>query len=236
MKDLSVIQERLGLEFRKPALLLEALTHRSFLNECRGWSVSHNERLELLGDAVIELIVTEHLFLTFPEKQEGEITVLRSALVTTSMLGTVAEEIGLAECLLLSRGQALDFSRMARGRQYLCASAFEAVVGALYLDQGYGATKSFIERVLLSQLDRVFKEKLYQDPKSAFQEETQKQFSITPSYRTLSETGLDHNPNFVIGVYLEERLVALGRGLSKKEAEREAANKVLSQLKQAGKL
>ena len=214
------IEERISVSFKNKALLQEALTHRSYLNENPSWPVGHNERLEFLGDAVLELVVTEFLFGRFPEKPEGELTSLRAAMVNTDMLSQRASDIGMNDALLLSRGEAKD---TGRARQYLLANAFEALIGALYLDQGYEAAKEFIARVLFPQLDYVLQNRLWKDAKSSFQEEAQERVGITPAYRVLREWGPDHAKQFVIGVFLNEEKIAEGEGASKQEAETAAA-------------
>ena len=218
--ELSDVEKHLGVFFHNKELLREALTHRSYINEDPSWPVGHNERLEFLGDAVLELVVTEFLFGKFSASAEGELTSLRAAMVNTDMLSRRAFEIGLNEALLLSRGEAKD---TGRARQYLLANVFEALVGALYLDQGYEAAKRFLEQVLFPQLDDVLKNRLWKDAKSAFQEEAQERASITPGYRVLREWGPDHARHFAIGVFLGEEKIAEGEGDSKQEAETQAA-------------
>jgi ribonuclease-3 len=200
--------------------LLQALTHRSFLNENPSFRVGHNERLEFLGDAVLELVVTEALYEKFPEKPEGELTSLRAALVNSKMLAEVSAELGINGFLLLSRGEAKD---AGRARQFILANAFEALVGAIYLDQGYESAKDFIGRALLSRIDEVLEKKLYKDPKSLFQEEAQERVGVTPSYEVIRQWGPDHDKHFVVGVFLGEELVAEGEGPSKQAAQEEAA-------------
>lgn len=222
--ELSESEKRLGVSFRRKELLQEALTHRSYINENPSWPVGHNERLEFLGDAVLELAVTEFLFGRFPEKPEGELTSLRAAMVNTVMLAQRAAEIGLNEALLLSRGEAKD---TGRARQYLLANAFEAFVGALYLDQGYEAAKEFLVQALFPQLDDVLENRLWKDAKSLFQEEAQERAGITPHYDVIKEWGPDHAKQFVIGVFLGEEKIAEGEGASKQEAETAAAANAL---------
>lgn len=220
MNDLSNLKEKLALKFDNQDLLLQALTHRSYLNENPAFRVGHNERLEFLGDAVLELVVTEELYRRFPEKPEGELTSFRAALVNSNMLADVSTEIGINGFLLLSRGEAKD---VGRARQYILANAFEALVGAIYLDQGYDIAGEFIGRVLLPRLDEVLSKKLYEDPKSLFQEEAQERVGITPTYEVLREWGPDHDKHFVVGVFLGEELVAEGEGPSKQTAQEGAA-------------
>lgn len=200
--------------------MLQALTHRSYINENPSFRLGHNERFEFLGDAVLELIVTEALFAKFPDKSEGELTSFRAALVNANMLSDIAVELEMNQYLMLSRGEAKD---MGRARQYILANAFEALVGAIYLDQGYDVTRGFISRAVLAHLDEIISKKLYKDPKSLFQEEAQERVGITPNYEVLREWGPDHDKHFVVGVFLEKELVAEGEGPSKQLAQEEAA-------------
>lgn len=223
MSSIAELGAKLEIEIRNADLFREAITHRSYLNEHRDHPSNHNERLEFLGDAVLELVVTEHLFHKF-DNPEGELTSWRAALVNGEMLARVAREIGLEPFLLMSKGEQKD---TGRARQYLLANAMEAVIGALYLDQGYQASSDFIGRVVLSHLDEVLDQKLYADPKSRFQEEAQERLGVTPNYQVLREHGPDHDKQFVSGVFLDDELVAEGTGPSKQEAQRDAAKKAL---------
>lgn len=224
MTDTSQLEQTLGVEFKNKNLLQEALTHRSYINEHPSWPFPHNERLEFLGDAVIELVVTEELFKKFPDKPEGELTSFRASLVNTKMLAEVSGELKTNDYLLLSKGETKD---IGRARQYILANTFEAVTGAIYLDQGYDIAKRFLERVLFRHLERIIAEKLYKDPKSVFQEEAQERVSITPSYTVLKEWGPDHDKHFVIGIFLDDELVAEGEGPSKQIAQEAAAKNAL---------
>ncbi|MEK7082274.1 MAG: ribonuclease III, partial [Patescibacteria group bacterium] len=203
--NLSQFESKICVQFKNQDLLLQALTHRSYLNENPSFRVGQNERLEFLGDAVLELVVTEKLYAEFPEKPEGDLTSFRAALVNSKMLADVAADIGLNEFMLLSRGEAKD---TGRARQYILANAFEALVGAMYLDQGYDAVRDFIHRAVLSRLPDVLDKKLYKDPKSLFQEEAQERVGITPTYEVRREWGPDHDRHFVVGVFLDSELVA----------------------------
>lgn len=213
----------LGIEVKDVTLFQEAITHRSYLNEHRSYTFNHNERLEFLGDAVLELVVTEYLYHQY-DNPEGELTSWRAALVNGEMLSRIAHDLNLERFLLMSRGEAKD---TGRARQYLLANAMEAVIGALYLDQGYDAAKVFIARTVLTRLDGVLATGSYADPKSRFQEEAQERMSITPSYQVIKEWGPDHDKHFVSGVFLDEELVAEGEGSSKQEAQRAAAKNAL---------
>lgn len=197
-----------------------AFTHRSYLNENRKGGLEHNERLEFLGDAVLELVVTEFLFNKYPTKPEGELTAFRSALVNANTLSNLALKLGMNNYLLLSRGESKD---NGRARQYILANTFESVTGAMFIDQGYSVAEKFIERVLLPMTDDIVENKHWLDAKSHFQEKAQEIASITPSYKTLSETGPDHDKKFTVGVYLGSEKIAEGEGLSKQDAEQSAA-------------
>lgn len=222
--DLSVLETKLGLKFKNQDLLKQALTHRSYINENPGFQLGHNERLEFLGDAVLELATTEYLYNNFPKMAEGEMTSLRAALVNSSMTALVASRLQINDFLLLSRGEAKD---IGRGRQYILANALEAVIGAIYLDSGYAAARDFVIREIIPELPRIREEKLYRDPKSRFQEEAQDKVGITPTYEVLWEWGPDHDKHFVVGVFLEKELVAKGEGKSKQEAQQKAADEAL---------
>lgn len=222
--DAAALAESLGITVKQPELFQEAVTHRSYLNEHKRYPYPHNERLEFLGDAVLELVVTEHLYAVFPDKPEGDLTALRAALVNSDMLSSIGGDLGIETYLLMSRGEAKD---KGRARTYLIANAVEAIIGALYLDQGYAAAKAFIEARVLIRLHDVLEGKLYSDPKSRFQELSQEKFSVTPSYQVMKEWGPDHDRRFVAGVFLGDELVAEGEGLSKQEAQREAAKQAL---------
>jgi ribonuclease-3 len=223
---IETLAKKLGIKFNDNELLRQALTHRSYLNENRGKKMEHNERLEFLGDAVLELVVTEYLYKNY-SNQEGELTNWRAALVNGEMLAKISKDLGVEEFLLMSRGETKD---TGRARQYLLANALEAIVGAIYLDQaesGFAKAKEFIEKNLLGKLADIIEKELYVDPKSRFQERSQEEVGITPSYRVLEESGPDHDKLFVIGLYLQNEMVAKGVGSSKQEAQKEAATKAL---------
>ncbi len=223
-KDFTVFEGETGYTFKDKSLLKKAFTHRSYLNENRSEGLEHNERLEFLGDAVLELVTTDFLFDKYPDKTEGELTAFRSALVNTITLSKAATNVNMNDYMLLSKGEAKD---VGRARQYILADAFEAFIGALYLDQGYDAAKKFIEDNLFPFLDEVIEKRLWQDAKSFFQEQAQEKSSVTPNYETLREIGPDHDKRFIVGVFLGEELVAEGEGKSKQEAEQMAAEKAL---------
>jgi ribonuclease III len=224
MKDFEVLEKKLGLKFKNKDLLRQAFTHRSYLNENPSLNLKHNERLEFLGDAVIELIVTEHLYKEYPEKKEGDLTNWRAALVNAKMMTSVAEDLGFNDFLLLSKGESKE---LGKARAYILANTFEALLGALYLDSGYKVCDEFIKKYLLNNLADIIQEGSFRDAKSKFQEEAQERVSVTPNYKVIRESGPDHEKSFVVGVYLGKELVAEGEGLSKQEAEEAAAELAL---------
>lgn len=220
--DLKSVEKLLGVEFKEKIHLLTAITHRSYLNEHRDAKQAHNERTEFLGDAVLELVVTDFLFKKYPEKPEGDLTAVRAALVNTVSLADASTKLGVNDYLLMSKGEAKD---TGRARQYILANAFEALIGALYLDQGYNVAKMFIAEHLFPKTEEIVEKNLWQDPKSRFQELAQENTNITPTYKTLSQEGPDHDRLFTVGVFLKEELIAEGKGRAKQEAEQEAARK-----------
>ena len=219
-KNFKKLQKNLGIKFKNENLLKQAFVHRSYLNENPAFELGHNERLEFMGDAVLELIVTEYLYQNYPDLAEGEMTNLRAALVNASMLSQIADRLGFNEYLFLSKGEAKE---NGRGRQYILANTLEALMGALYLDQGYRSCQNFINDKLIPELKKIIEKKLWRDAKSLFQEAAQERIGITPTYEVLSESGPDHAKKFVVGVYLGEELVAQGDGSSKNEAQQQAA-------------
>ncbi len=226
MTDIATLEKKLGVKFKNKALLTQAVTHRSYLNEHPDFTMGHNERLEFLGDAVLEIVVTEYLYENFPNP-EGELTNWRASLVNAKILSELARELNVEDYLLLSKGESKDSA--SKARQYILADAFEAIIGAIYLDQGMKASKKFIEKKLLSKLAYILEHKLYLDPKSRFQEAAQEKHGVTPSYRVLEESGPDHAKHFVIGVYLGDELVAKGEGMSKQEAQVAAAERAIEE-------
>lgn len=225
--NLSKLEEIISYKFKSKDLLKESLTHRSYLNEEPNWGLPHNERLEFLGDAVLELAVTEELFNRYLDYTEGQLTPIRSALVNYQMLAQVAREINLDEFILLSRGEAKD---TGRAREVILANAVEALIGGIYLDSSYMSAKTFVNKFILSQLEEVMSKELYRDAKSLLQEKIQEKMKITPTYKVLSESGPDHQKNFTIGVYFGDKLIAKGIGLSKQDAEIEAAKEALKNI------
>jgi ribonuclease-3 len=217
------LEGHIGQKFNNRDLLLQALTHRSYLNERPDWHLDQNERLEFLGDAVLELVVTEYLYNNYPNP-EGELTNWRAALVNSVMLAKISSKIELNDYLLLSRGEAKD---VGRARQYILANATEAIIGALYLDSGYQAASEFIHKFVLTELQAILKGETYKDYKSRFQEEAQDRAGITPTYEVIKEWGPDHAKNFQVGVFLEKELVGEGAGPSKQDAQQAAAESAL---------
>lgn len=223
-KDFNIFEKKIGVVFKDKDLLMQAFIHRSYINENKGLKLEHNERLEFLGDAVLELVVTEYLYGKYPKKTEGDLTSYRAALVNTNTISSVADTLSMNDFLLLSRGEAKD---TGRARQYILANTFESFIGALYLDQGYDAAKGFIATNLFPLTDEIVAKGLWQDAKSRFQEVAQEKVNITPLYKTLDELGPDHDKHFTVGVFLEDELVAQGKGKSKQEAEQDAAKEGL---------
>jgi len=209
-----------GTKFNNPELLKQAFVHRSYLNEHPDFPLAHNERLEFLGDAVLELIVTEYLYQTFPNP-EGELTNWRASLVNAKTLSEIALGLGMNDYMYLSRGESRD--PQSKARQIILANAIEAVVGAIYLDQGYKAAEKFVSDHVLTRLKYIMDNDLARDAKSRFQETAQEKLGITPTYKVMSQTGPDHNKKFVVGLYIGEDKVAEGNGTSKQEAQMSAA-------------
>lgn len=218
--ELKKLESLLKVTFNDSQILLSAITHRSYLNEHREATWDHNERLEFLGDAVLELVVTDYLFITYPNKPEGELTAIRAALVNTNSLSLASEEMAINQYLLMSKGESKD---MGRARQYILANVFEACIGAIYMDQGYDMAKQFIAEHLFKKTEEIVSKRLWQDAKSRFQELAQEYESVTPTYETVKQTGPDHDRVFTVGVFLRRDKVAEGTGQSKQEAEQEAA-------------
>ncbi len=222
--NLSRLEAKIGVVFRDRAHLLTAITHRSYLNEHREATQEHNERYEFLGDAILELVVTDFLFHKYPEKPEGELTAVRAALVNTVSLAEASTQLEINEFLLLSKGEERD---TGRARQYILANTFEALIGAIYLDQGYEAAATFVGSQLFDRTEKIVEKRLWQDAKSRFQELSQEHVGVTPSYETLGQSGPDHDRVFTVGVFLGTDKVAEGKGRSKQEAEQAAAEKAI---------
>lgn len=222
--DFSKFEETAGVIFKNKALLKQAFIHRSYINENRSSGLEHNERLEFLGDAVLELVITDYLYKRFPEMNEGELTSLRSALVNADTCSIVAQKLGANDFLLLSKGESKD---VGRARQYILADTLEAIIGAVYMDQGFEVAETFILTHITPLTEDIIKKGTWIDAKSLFQERAQDHESVTPVYKTLHESGPDHDKKFTIGVYVGNELVGQGDGKSKQDAEQEAARNAL---------
>jgi len=224
MIQFSDFEKKTEIIFKDKNLLKQAFIHRSFINENPSAGLSHNERLEFLGDAVLELIVTDFLYKKYPNYTEGELTALRSALVNSVIISDIASKIGMNDYLLLSKGEAKD---TGKARQYILANTYEAYVGAIYLDQGYEIANKFITKSLLPHTEKIVSQKLWRDAKSLVQEKAQEFVGITPAYKVLHESGPDHNKYFTVGILFGHDLIAEGKGNSKQEAEQKAAENAL---------
>jgi len=223
-KHFEKLEDKLGIKFNDQSYLIQAFVHRSYLNENRDFPIGHNERLEFLGDAVLEIVVTEFLYKEYLNP-EGELTNWRAALVNAKMLAEVSHDIGMENYLFLSHGEAKDAGTKAR--DYILANNMEALIGAIYLDQGYSMAQQFISRWILLKLPYILEHGLYMDAKSRFQEASQEHVGCTPNYRVLEEEGPDHAKIFKVGVYINKELIAEGEGTSKQEAQTEAAEAAL---------
>lgn len=217
------LAEKIGVTVKNQDFLQQAMTHRSYLNENRDYRLDHNERLEFLGDAVLELVVTRYLYDNFTNP-EGEMTAWRAALVNGEMLARVAGELGVEPYLMMSKGESKD---TGRARNYLLANSIEAIIGAVYLDQNYDAAADFIARTIIVHMDEVLEKKLYLDSKSYFQEKAQEHASVTPHYEVIEEKGPDHDRHFIVAVFLDKEKIGVGDGPSKQDAQRAAAQDAL---------
>lgn len=217
-------EEKAGVSFNDKNLLKQAFTHRSYINENRNSKLEHNERLEFLGDAVLELVITDYLYKRLKDSDEGELTSLRSALVNADTCSKVAQSLGANDFLLLSKGESKD---TGRARQYILANTLEAIIGAIYIDRGYEASRDFILAHMAPLSEVILKEGNWTDAKSLFQEKAQEHMSTTPTYKTVRESGPDHDKHFLVSVYVGDELCGQGEGRSKQDAEQEAARKAL---------
>ena len=224
MIQFSDFEKKIKVVFKDKDLLKQSFTHRSYINENPSATLSHNERLEFLGDAVLELIVTDFLYKKYPQYAEGELTALRSALVNAIIISEIAGSIGMNDYLLLSKGEAKD---KGKARQYILANTYEAFIGALYLDQGYKVVDKFVTQTLLPKTEEIVNKKLWRDAKSLVQEKAQEFVLVTPAYKVLNESGPDHDKHFTVGIYFGKDLIAEGKGKSKQEAEQKAAENAL---------
>ena len=225
-RDFAKLENDLDIYFDNKNLLIQAFVHRSYINESVKSKMSHNERLEFLGDAVLELATTNFLQNKFQDLAEGELTTYRAALVNTKSIGAVAKELGFNDYLFLSRGESKDFGK---ARVSILADTYEAFIGALFLDRGYEFAKDFIEKTLLIHTDEIIEAGKYKDPKSTVQEKAQDVIGVTPSYKVVSESGPDHDKKFVIAIYFGTEKIAEGEGKSKQEAETDAAKNALTE-------
>jgi len=230
MPDISQLEAVIGYKFNNKEILQEALTHRSYLNEHPSWKVHHNERLEFLGDAALEIVISEYLYKKYPKKPEGDLTSFRASLVNYLFLSRVARGIGLEHFLYLSKGEAKDSEK---ARDVILANAIEALIGAMYLDGGLEQVGVFAKKFIAIHLDEIISKELYKDAKSLLQEYSQEKLKLTPAYNLIEEWGPDHKKNFRMGVYLGSKLIAEGEGPSKQEAELDAARKAVNVLKTA---
>ncbi len=222
--EVTEFEKKVGIKFKNKELLKQAFIHRSYINENRNLKLPHNERLEFLGDAVLELVVTDFLFHTYLNEDEGVLTAYRAALVNAVTLSAVATELGMNDFLLLSKGESKD---NGRARQFILADTFEAVVGALYEDQGYDSAKNFLAKNIFPLIESIIEKGEVVDAKSRFQEIAQEKASLTPQYKTIREVGPDHDKRFTVGVFLGDVSISEGEGKSKQEAEQDAAKKAL---------
>jgi len=222
--NFSKFEEKIGIKFKNENLLKQAFTHRSYLNENPSLKLDQNERLEFLGDAVLEMSITEYLYKKYPKKTEGDMTALRASLVNAVTLSRIASGLDMDSYMLLSKGEAKS---MGKARQYILANAFEALIGAVYLDGGYDKVFGFLEKNLFGKVEEVIEKKLWIDAKSLFQEKAQELDGVTPAYKVISDSGPDHEKVFVVGVFLDNNLIAEGVGASKQEAEQKAAKEGL---------
>ena len=222
--NLSQLEEKLGLKFKNQDLFQTAFIHRSYLNEKAAFTLPSNERLEFLGDAVLQLVVSEHLYKKFPGEPEGNLTNYRASIVNARTLSSVSASLGLGEYLMLSRGEEASGGR---SRPYLLANTFEALLGAIYLDLGLEPAHKFVHRYIIPELTSIIEQDLFKDYKSKLQEQAQEKLSLTPIYKVLKEEGPDHAKEFTVGVFLGEKEVGRGIGASKQIAEQEAAKEAL---------
>lgn len=224
MQKFDQLEKKIGIKFKNRELLQTAFVHKSYVNEHRDANIQHNERLEFLGDAVLELAATRHLYEKHPEQAEGQMTAFRSALVRGKHLGEIAHELQLGVHLSLSNGEEKSGGRE---KKYILANSLEALIGAIYLDQGLNVVDDFIDKFILTRLDEIISNNLHIDSKSHFQEVAQEKEEETPYYELVSEEGPDHDKKFTMGAYIKGKLIASGIGSSKQKAEDDAAKNAL---------
>lgn len=229
-QNLKDLQTEIGYQFQDESKLTHALTHRSYLNEHRGENLQSNETYEFLGDSILEFWISDKLFHQFPQFDEGDLTNLRALVVCTQNLSLISQEINLGNFVLLSRGEE---NHGGRTNQSILADTFESLLGAIYLDGNTTPAFTFLEKTLTKSISQLSSKQIYKDPKSLFQEIAQSKRGVTPKYKTISESGPDHQKNFEVAVYLNDELIATGTGNSKQKAEEEAsikATKILTNL------
>ena len=229
--DFKKIQKILGIKLKDETLFKTAFTHRSYLNEHPKYENPSNERLEFLGDAVLQLLSSEYLFKNYPDHPEGDLTNFRSSVVCTSSIGKEAKRLDYGELLLLSNGEE---ATGGREREYILANTFEAVLGALFLEKGLAQCRKFVERELMHKIEDVIKNDEYRDAKSLFQEDAQDKFNTTPVYKILRSWGPDHQKMFKVGVFLGKDTWGIGKGNSKQKAEQSAAETALEKIQSVG--
>jgi len=227
-KNFNELEKKIGTDFKNKNLLLQAFIHRSYINENANTKLNHNERLEFLGDAVLELISTDFLYQKFSDLAEGELTAYRSALVNTNTLSEVAKSLDFNNYLFLSKGESKDFGR---ARVSILADTYESVIGAIFLDAGYDDAKKFVEKTLLIKTESIIETGKYKDSKSKVQELSQEKLQVTPNYKVIQESGPDHNKKFIVGICFGDKEIAKGEGRSKQEAETDAAKNAIIKMK-----
>ena len=227
MNNYKELQTKLNVQFKNIDLLDNAFVHRSFLNEHKGDGIENNERLEFLGDAVLELIISAYLFEHYPEKPEGELTNIRAAVVRTESLAEESRNLGFGEYLKMSKGEE---DSGGKDKDYLLANTFEAVLGAIYLDQGFDVCVDYLNRTLLQKVSTIVENNLFIDPKTQAQEMIQAEFKVTPIYEVVKEEGPDHDKTFTVALMVNGKEMGRGSGTSKQKAEEAAAEKALESL------
>lgn len=227
MNKYNEIEEKIGVSFKNKDLLAQAFTHRSYLNENRGKGLVNNERLEFLGDAVLELIISSHLYRVYPEKSEGELTGIRAALVRTESLAEETRKLGIGQYLRMSKGEA---DSGGQDKEYLLANLYEATLGAIYLEAGYAKCLTFVKNTLFKKIHKVIDEKLFIDPKTKVQELLQSRHKVTPTYEIIKEEGPDHDKSFTVAIKMNRKKIAQGEGHSKQKAEEDAAKNAIEMI------
>lgn len=230
MEIYNEIAKKIGVEFKDKRLLKAAFTHRSYLNENRGKGLKNNERLEFLGDAVLELIISSFLFTNYPDKTEGDLTSIRAAIVRTESLAEESRKLDIGQYLRMSKGEE---DSGGKKKEYLLANLYEATLGAIYLEHGYKTCEDFVTRTLLKKVDKIVSQKLFIDPKTKIQELMQSKFKITPTYEIIGEDGPDHDKVFTVALLKGDKKLAIGHGHSKQKAEEDAAKNAIEKIEKA---